>query len=97
MFSVEINNLVSSAARLFIFLLNKDIPPDNLAERAIRNFKVKQKVSNLFKSSNGAHVHSTLRSVIDTAIKNDQNPLLIIKLIPQCSADWIVTNFLHIF
>ena len=52
----------------FGFLYNEETPPDNNAsERAIRNAKVKQKVSGQFKS--GQQVFCILRSVIDTAIK----------------------------
>lgn len=70
---------------VFNFLRNKDIPPDNNgSERAIRNFKVKLKISGFFKSIEGARVYATIRSVIDSAIKNNQNPLDIIRLIAQC-------------
>jgi transposase len=51
-----------------IYYLN--IPPDNNgSERAIRNIKVKQKVSGQFKS--GQHDFCVLRSVIDTFIKRN--------------------------
>ena len=77
--------MVKYADYVFNFLQNKDIPPDNNgSERAIRNFKVKLKVSGFFKSFQGAVSYATIRSVIDTAIKNSQNPLEIIKLIAQC-------------
>lgn len=70
---------------VFNFLRNKDIPPDNNgSERAIRNFKIKLKISGFFKSFEGAQVYATIRSVIDTAIKNNQNPLEIIRQIAQC-------------
>jgi hypothetical protein len=39
----------------------------------MRTFKVKQKVSGLFCSTNGAGAFVVIRSVIDTAIKNSQN------------------------
>ena len=53
------------------------IPPDNNgSERAIRNVKVKQKVSGQFKSVKGADIFAVLRSVIDSLIKNDQNVFL---------------------
>ena len=72
---------------VFNFLLNTDIPPDNNgSERAIRNFKVKLKISNFFKSVPGAQVYATMRSVIDTAIKNNKNPIEIVRLIAQCHA-----------
>lgn len=77
--------MVKYSDYVFNFLLNKDIPPDNNgSERAIRNFKVKLKISGFFKSFRGAEVYATLRSVIDTAIKNNKNPLEIVRLIAQC-------------
>jgi len=70
---------------LFLFLKNELIPPDNNgSERAIRNFKVKQKVSGFFKTDNGAANYAILRSVCDTAIKNNQNPLIPFKLATVC-------------
>ena len=71
---------------LFPFLYQKDIPPDNNAsERAIRTYKVKQKVSGLFRSEDGAKAFAIIRSVIDTTIKNTKNvweALAIIALLP---------------
>ena len=53
---------------IFTYLYNKDSPPDNNAsERAIRNVKVKQKVSGQFKT--GQQAFCVLRSVIDTCKK----------------------------
>lgn len=61
---------------LFTFLYHPEVPPDNNgSERAIRNVKVKQKISGQFKSMEGADRFAILRSVIDTAIKNRQNVL----------------------
>lgn len=49
-------------------LYNLDIPPDNNgSERAIRNLKVKQKVSGQFKT--GQSAFCIIRSVIDTLLK----------------------------
>jgi transposase len=77
--------LVKYADHLFNFLIYKEVPPDNnSSERAIRNFKVKQKISGFFKSDEGANIYATIRSVLDTAIKNNQNPFEIIRLIAQC-------------
>jgi len=68
---------------VFGFLDNPEIPPDNNgSERAIRNFKVKLKNSGFFKSLEGANIYAVLRSIIDTALKNDQNPYLAL----QCLA-----------
>jgi transposase len=59
---------------LFTFLYDKDVPPDNNgSERAIRNIKVKTKISGQFRSDKGADRYATIRSVVDTAIKNNQN------------------------
>lgn len=67
--------MIKYSTHVFYFLDNPDVPPDNNgSERALRNFKVKQKVSGLFRSTNGADIFATLRSVIDTAIKQGQNP-----------------------
>jgi len=56
---------------LFTFLYLPDVPPDNNAsERAIRNIKVKQKVSGQFKTINGAQVYAIVRSITDTCVKN---------------------------
>lgn len=64
------------------FLFRHEVPYDNNAsERAIRNIKVKQKVSGQFRSENGASCFAILRSITDSAIKNGQhvlNALLVI-------------------
>ncbi len=67
---------------IFTFLYHPKVPADNNAsERAIRNIKVKQKISGQFKSPNGAFVFAILRSVTDTIIKNNQNVLNSLKMI----------------
>lgn len=59
---------------LLTFLYYKDVPPDNnSSEKAIRNAKVKMKISGGFKSLQ--HAYAVMRSVIDTAIKNNKNIL----------------------
>ena len=59
---------------ILYFLLQPNVPPDNNgSERAIRNVKVKQKISGQFKSTDSANVFAILRSVIDTTIKSGQN------------------------
>lgn len=59
---------------VFIFLYHPDVPPDNNgSERAIRNVKVKQKISGQFKILSAAENFAILRSIIDTAIKNNRN------------------------
>jgi transposase len=59
---------------LLTFLHQSETPPDNNAsERAIRTFKVKQKVSGLFRTEDGAKAFAIIRSVIETTIKNSNN------------------------
>jgi transposase len=61
---------------ILTFLYHPKVPPhNNASESAIRNAKVKMKVSNQFKTFNGAYRFAVLRSVIDTTIKNSQNVL----------------------
>jgi transposase len=84
---------------LFTFLFIEDVPPDNNAsERAIRNVKVKQKISGQFKTGTAAQNFAKIRSVIDTTIKNGMNVLealtLIAKLNPQKVTDQLRFFFL---
>lgn len=61
---------------ILTFLYYHDVPPDNNgSERAIRNVKVKQKISGFFKSTNGAQTFAINRSIIDTIIKSRNNVL----------------------
>ena len=68
--------LVKNRNYLFNYLYHPLVPPDNNgSERAIRNIKVKQKVSGKFISETGAHSFAVIRSVIDTIIKRNNNVL----------------------
>ena len=67
---------------IFVFLYKDEVPPDNNAsERAIRNVKIKQKVSGQFKSLHGAFRFAVLRSITDTTLKNNMNVINALKLI----------------
>jgi transposase len=56
---------------IYEFLYYKHVPPDNNgSERAIRNVKVKQKVSTMFKSPQGIQSYAVIRSIFDTCNKN---------------------------
>lgn len=73
---------------ILTFLHYHKVPPDNNAsERAVRNVKVKQKISGQFKSTRGADDFCVIRSIIDTLIKQSQNVLEnlanITKLVPE--------------
>ena len=76
----KLNSFVKRITKLkksvFVFLYHQDVPPDNNAsERAVRNIKVKQKISGQFKSPEGAKRFAIIRSIIDTLTKNNLNVL----------------------
>ncbi len=68
--------LIKYRSFIFTFLYREEVPADNNgSERAIRNIKLKQKMSGQFKSDQGANTFAILRSVIDTTLKNKGNVL----------------------
>jgi transposase-like protein len=70
----QVKSFTKAKDKIFTFLLDENIPPDNNgSERAIRNIKVKQKVSGQFKSLDGAINYANIRSIIDTARKRTIN------------------------
>jgi transposase len=82
------NRLIKYQHYIFPFLYHPKVPPDNNAsERAIRNIKVKQKISGQFKSPIGAFGFAVLRSVTDTILKNNQNVLSSLKVIANLHTD----------
>jgi transposase len=69
-----VNRLLKNRNNIFTFLYYHEVPPDNNgSERAIRNAKVKMKISNQFKSFDFANHYAVIRSVIDTTIKNSND------------------------
>ena len=60
---------------------------NNGSERAIRNIKVKQKVSGGFRSLDGADGFAVIRSVIDTTIKAGNDVFYALKLIANFSPE----------
>jgi transposase len=70
-----IKSLTKYKEYVFKFLFDPDVPYENNAsERAVRNLKVKQKVSGMFKSQTGADTYCQIHSITQTAKKNNQNP-----------------------
>ena len=70
-------SLNKHSEHLFQFLEHKDVPYENNAsERSICPLKVKQKVSGMFKSDNGADTFCQLYSIVDTARKNKQDSFI---------------------
>lgn len=81
-------SLLKHQQYILYFLYHPKVPPDNNgSERAIRNIKVKQKVSGQFKSDKGADGFAVLRSIIDTTIKSGQNVLNALSLIAKLSTE----------
>jgi len=69
---------------LMVFLFLEEVQPDNNAsEGAIRNVKVKQKVSGQFKKQETAQNFSKIRTIMDTTIKNGMNVLKSLTLIAK--------------
>ncbi len=65
-------SMIKHRNSIFTYLYHLDVPPDNNAsERAIRNIKVKQKISGQFKS--GQDAFCIIRSCIDTLKKRNLN------------------------
>ena len=74
--------LLAKQECILYFLVQSNVMPDNNgSERAIRNIKVKQKISGQFKTLRNANIFAVLRSIIDTTIKNGNNVLNALKLI----------------
>lgn len=60
--------------KVFTFLDYAEVPShNNGSEQAIRNVKVKQKVSGQFRSEQGAKIYAIARSIIDTLGKQNKN------------------------
>ncbi len=69
----KIKSITISFPRQF-FLYDFNVPFDNnLAERDLRNFKIKLKVSGRFSSIGGVKVYSNIRSIIVTLKKQGKN------------------------
>ena len=67
---------------IFTFLTNPDVPPtNNDSEKALRPAKTKLKVSGCFRSETGVENYATVASVIQTAVKNGQNPFEVLQVI----------------
>jgi transposase len=77
-------SLEKHSEHIFKFLEFDYVPYENNAsERNCRVLKVKQKVSGMFKSENGAKDFCQLYSIVDTARKNKQDPFLALIAVAQ--------------
>ncbi len=82
----ELDKLKRSIAKhrdyVFTFLTNPEVPPtNNDSEKALRPAKTKLKVSGCFRTETGVENYATVASVIQTAVKNGQNPFEVLRVI----------------
>lgn len=84
-----VKRLKKNRNSILTFLHHPKVPPDNNgSERAIRNVKVKTKVSGLFRTERGATRFAIIRSVIDTSIKNTNNVFQALTLLFNLQPEW---------
>lgn len=69
-----VERLISQQEPVLAFAFNKNVPfTNNLAERDIRPAKVKQKISNCFRTVTGADIYARIEGFVSTARKNNRN------------------------
>jgi len=68
-----VERLIKEKDAVLAFAFNKEVPfTNNLAERDIRPAKVKQKISNCFRTFKGAEIYARIEGFISTARKNNR-------------------------
>lgn len=68
-----VERLIRGKDAVLAFAFNKEVPfTNNLAERDIRPAKVKQKISNSFRTFKGAEIYARIEGFISTARKNQR-------------------------
>ena len=69
-----VERLIKYQDAVLAFAFNENVPfTNNLAERDIRPTKIKQKISNSFRSFKGAEYYARIEGFISTARKNNKN------------------------
>jgi transposase len=69
-----VERLIRNKEAVLAFAFNREVPfTNNLAERDIRPAKVKQKVSNCFRTLSGAEIYARIAGFVSTARKHDRN------------------------
>jgi len=69
-----VERLIREQHAVLAFAFNKNVPfTNNLAERDIRPAKVKQKISNCFRTIEGAEIYARIESFVSTTRKQQQN------------------------
>jgi transposase len=69
-----VERLIREKLAVMAFAFNQEVPfTNNLAERDIRPAKVKQKISNCFRTFKGAEIYARIESFVSTARKNNKD------------------------
>ncbi len=69
-----VERLIREQNAVLAFAFNEGVPfTNNLAERDIRPIKVKQKVSNCFRTFTGAEIYARIQGFVSTARKHNRN------------------------
>jgi transposase len=69
-----IERLIKHKDAVLAFAFNEEVPfTNNLAERDLRPVKLKLKISNCFRSFEGAKIYARIESFVSTARKNNKN------------------------
>jgi transposase len=69
-----IERLIREQDAVLAFAFNQEVPfTNNLAERDIRPAKIKLKISNCFRTSQGADIYARVEGFVSTARKHNQN------------------------
>lgn len=69
-----VERLILHRDAVLAFAFNQEVPfTNNLAERDLRPTKLKQKISNCFRSEYGAKIYARIESFVSTARKNNKN------------------------
>ena len=69
-----VERLIREKDAVLAFAFNQEVPfTNNLAERDVRPAKVKMKVSNCFRSFEGAEIYARIASFVSTTRKHDRN------------------------
>ncbi|KKL13981.1 hypothetical protein LCGC14_2520310 [marine sediment metagenome] len=69
-----VERLIREEIAVLAFAFNEEVPfTNNLAERDLRPAKVKLKVSNCFRSFEGAEIYARISGFVSTARKNNRN------------------------
>ena len=69
-----VERLIKHRDAVLAFAFNPEVPfTNNLAERDLRPTKLKLKISNCFRSEDGAKIYARIESFVSTARKNNKN------------------------